>query len=190
MGPLTGVATAKADCAKAIGLRPSVGAEQPGAPCPYRPEGVHITVRSLEGYVEDVPEDVVADYQQRITRLAAGLPAIGVEMRGVGASPSGVLAHGYPSPALDDLRQRLAQDAAAHPWAQARSGDANRVRNTAHATLLLFRPAPQPDPELAHAISKFKDHDFGSFETRAADLVTYRLSEDEIRVDVRARVEW
>ncbi len=157
---------------------------------PYRPAGIQLTIRSLEGYVADVPQEVVADYEKRIHGLVSGLPAITVEMRGVGASSAGVLAHGYPSPALAELRQRLARDTEAHPWIQARSGDENRVRNTAHATLLLFREAIHPDPGLLETLSKVEYHHFGTFETKSADLVTYRVCIDRIDVIKRAHIKW
>ncbi len=157
---------------------------------PYRSNGIHLTVRSLEGYVEEIPQEVIAEYQHRIKHLITGLPAITVEMQGVGASSSGVLAHGYPSPALDDLRQRLAQDAMAHPWLLARSGDEHRIRNTAHATLLLFRQAALPDPGLLEMLSRVEHYRFGSFATNMAELVTYRVFADRIEVENRATIHW
>lgn len=146
----------------------------------YSADDLHLTVRSLEGFANSVPERVVEAYSRRLTRALAGVGPIRVTMRGVYLTATGVVACGVPNDALRTARDRLAGDAAEHGWIQFRGGDAGRVRNTAHASLIVFGPGAERDDKLVDHVESLRGEYFGEIVASRLALVRYDVSRKSV----------
>ncbi|MFJ8046265.1 2'-5' RNA ligase family protein [Kitasatospora sp. NPDC096147] len=141
----------------------------------YAPEHLHSTVRSLEGFRDEVPPGLVDRYAALVREAVAGLPEIEIDFRGLGASEGGVFACGYAGPGLTELRERLRR---ARPASDRPGGDGDRVRDTAHVSLMVFRPPLVPEPGLADHVAARRDTAYGTVRVRSLSLVRYRPTAD------------
>lgn len=184
------VALPPADLAERLaGLAADLAARATNPHVPYEAANVHVTVRSLEGYASVIPPAVVATYADRVGRLLTGLDELTIAFGGTAVASTGVIARGFPNHTLRELRDRLRRDAAEHPPLLYPSGDAGRVRDTAHASLLVFRAGFGPDPDLVRAVEAAR-HEFGAFTTRRLALVSYRVRVDAVRLVRLADLAW
>lgn len=156
----------------------------------YQPNDIHITVRSLEGHEHQVSEETVTNYLSRIRRLTENLGEIQVDVRGLSATRGGVIACGYPNDTLVILRSRLLQDWQAHGFESIPGGDGDGNRDTAHSSLMVFRPGGSPEPQLVDLIESKANTQFGAVTTRTLALVSYQVSEDSVRLHRRAEISW
>lgn len=154
----------------------------------YAGDNLHCTVRSLEGYQETVPAEQVDYYAQQVAGAVADLPPLRLTLRGLSGSPGGVFACGYATSALPTLRNRLHQ-AARHRGALAVPGaDADRVRDTAHVSMLVFQHPVVPEPALADYLAARRDLEYGGLDVTALALVRYRWRDSTIHMEELERV--
>jgi 2'-5' RNA ligase len=147
---------------------------QRGPHLSYQAEDIHFTVRSLEGFQEQVERSVVEQYAAQLRTALGGL-RLQVRLRGLVASPGGVFACGYPNPAIAVLRHRL-HEAARDRAPAIPSVDAKRIRNTFHASLTVLRPPACAEAALADRVAALRTCDLGEFAPRQVDLVSYEWS--------------
>jgi len=112
----------------------------------YAPEHLHSTIRSLKGFQDEVPASQVEHYADQLGRVAEGLPPMKVEYTGLSGSAGGIFACGYPSESLITLRRRLHEDQLPVGPLGVESADANFIRDTAHVSLMVYRPPLTPRP--------------------------------------------
>lgn len=142
----------------------------------YRPADLHCTVRSLEGHQRVIPPGRARRHADRIVEAAAGLPPLRLRVRGLGGSPGGLFACGYPTPALRTLRVRLGELAAvdrATGAAGVPGGDADRIRDTAHVSLLVFAGPVVAEPELLGHLAAHQQTEFGVLDVGHLSVVRY-----------------
>lgn len=102
-------------------------------------------MRSLEGHERHVSDQTVAKYRKRIGKLVNRVGDIQIELHGLAVTRGGVIACGYSNETLRTLRSRLLQDWQARGFETTPGGDGENSRDTAHASLMVFRagvPAP------------------------------------------------
>ncbi|MDQ2848498.1 MAG: hypothetical protein M3Y77_19625, partial [Actinomycetota bacterium] len=102
------------------------------------------------------------------------LAPIRVRYHGMGGSLGGVFAQGFPSESLRSLRERLHISQRPAGAMAASSVDHSRVRDTAHASLLIFRWPSLEETPLAEYVSRWRERDFGTVEASRLSLVQYR----------------
>ena len=154
----------------------------------YAEPDLHITVRSLEGYIDDVPELVIDRYIERVEAALSGIGAIRIGLHGAYLTSTGVVACGLADPTLAVARRRLAQDAEENGWMQVRGGDAERIRNTAHASLMVFRDGTHRDDRLADRVDGSRDLFFGDLTVEQLALVTYSVTDSSVALRARGTV--
>lgn len=115
----------------------------------YGPECLHITLRSFEGYREYVAEDdeYMQVYVGAISHALTQMPSMSISLRGLIASPGGVLIKGWPGMDLQAFRQTVHEYLArtALPmWGP--ESELSRIRTSAHATLSIFQKANESCP--------------------------------------------
>lgn len=160
----------------------------PGHFC-YDSRNFHMTLRSIEGYRGDIPggDRRALLYAERIAGVLPQLRGLSVTLQGLTCGNSSVLVQGWPS--IDLQAFRLALFHALEGIEISVPGgeiSAERVRNTAHASLLLLN-APLADPAgFADFIVQHRDLSFGAFAPEAAELVFYRRTRTETFVETLA----
>ncbi|BAJ27914.1 MULTISPECIES: hypothetical protein [Kitasatospora] len=154
----------------------------------YRPEHLHLTVRSVEGFADEVGERSVTHYADQARAAVQGLSGLAVTLRGLGGSPGGLFACGYPTPALRELRTRLHAAARSAGRPGVPGGDADRIRNTAHASLVVYRPPIVPEPALADHVAARAGTEFGTLAVTALSLVRYRPTATDVALEELARI--
>lgn len=156
----------------------------------YRPDDIHITVRSLEGHENYVSDETVRNYQDRIEPLTKDLADLRIDMRGLFATRGGVIAGGHPNQVLMTLRSRLLQDWQTQGFESIPGGDAGGSRDTAHTSLMVFRAGGRPETTLVDLIESATGQQFGTITTRTLALVSCQVTEDSIRLKPRAEITW
>ncbi|GAB1691903.1 2'-5' RNA ligase family protein [Krasilnikovia sp. M28-CT-15] len=154
----------------------------------YRPEDLHCTIRSLEGFQDEVPQTQVDRYADQLRRVTAGLGPLRVAYRGLGGAPGGVFVRGFPDATLWTLRERLHADQQPHgPWGVP-SVDIGRIRATAHVSVVVFRPPAVDETKLAEVVSARAEHPFGTVEATSLSLVRYTPTPSAVVMEELARV--
>lgn len=152
-------------------LLADLGAIEPGQ-YPHPAPDLHVTVLSLFMVGDDWRPQVerLDDYRDAVRCAVRGLPAFGIEFRGVTASRGAVLAQGFPVDAtLETLRERLRAEL------RQRGLDGSLDQRyrlvTAHATLLRFvHPLAQP-ARFFDALAALRDQPFGTMRVDEVELV-------------------
>ena len=155
----------------------------------YDASNFHMTLRSIEGYRGDVPDGDrhAIRYAERIVEVVPLLRGLSIELRGLTCGNSSALVQGWPDGDLQGFRLALHQ-ALADIEIGIPSGETSpeRVRNTAHASLLLLN-GPLTDPTgFVDIIERNRDSAFGAFTPEIADLVYYRRNSEDIFVETLA----
>ena len=140
---------------------------------------LHLTVLDLIGARADfslAPADLAA-YQNSIKELLANCRPFSVTLQGLIASPSGILAAGYYSDELFELREalrlKLAKELPLAERYQTASG---------HVTIARFK-APLNDPNgLLFDLAKMDQLRFGSFVVKQVDLVIHDWYNHDVKV--------
>jgi hypothetical protein len=154
----------------------------------YLPEHLHCTVRSLEGYQDRVPAEQVDHYVEQLSTATADLPPLRLRVDGLGGSPGGVFALGYPTASLHTLRARLHEAACRTGPLSVAGSDARRVRNTAHVSMVVFGEPIRPEPRLADHVAERRDTTYGTVDVTALSLVRYRWADGTVRMRRLARI--
>lgn len=155
----------------------------------YRPEDLHLTVRSLQGFADEVAPADLAHYAGQARRAVEGIGELAVTLRGLGGSPGGLFACGYPTPALRELRRRLLDGAAAGRLPAVPGGDGERMRDTAHASLVVYRPPVVAEEALADHVSARGEAEYGTLAVRSLSLARYRPTATEVELEELERIE-
>lgn len=152
----------------------------------YDTSNFHMTLRSIEGYRGDVPGDDAAAslYAARSAEVLPLLRGLSIELRGLTCGNSSALVQGWPDGNLQDFRLALHR-ALEDIEIAVPSGETapDRVRNTAHASLLLMNGDLADPRGFAEIIDRHRETAFGSFKPEAAELVYYRRTDADILVE-------
>lgn len=138
----------------------------------YPATDLHLTVLSLischPGFrLVDIEP---AAYQALVAEVLHGVRPFRVELRGLTASPGGILLQGFPQgTGLQQLRTALRQAFQASGLRQ--TIDQRYRIQTAHATVVRFRAPLQHPPRLAELTRRFQDYPLGAFEVSTLELV-------------------
>lgn len=154
----------------------------------YPASDLHVTVLSIiscyPGFrLEDI---VLSDYVARVRQALVGIRPFAIHYQGITASPSCVLAQGFPQ---DDMLGRLRDQlrTAFKSSGLQQSIDARYTLQTAHSTVLRFRmPLRQPAAFL-EKLESLREHDFGLSPITGAELVFNDWYQREQDVQVLAR---
>ncbi|QSB04388.1 hypothetical protein [Natronoglycomyces albus] len=143
----------------------------------FSPNQLHTTVRSLEGFQDFVPEVQVRHYVDQVCRqlvdLVADLGPLAIDYRGLGGSLNGVFACGYPSRSLMELRERLHIDQQSTGSLGVRGIDEARIRDMAHAALVVFQAPHAVNAELADYVARRRETSYGVQIIESLSLVKY-----------------
>ena len=143
----------------------------------YDERNVHITLRAIEGYRDDVAIDDadVRAYRDVLAAVFRRTPPIRVRLRGLTATPAGVLVQGWPHADLQVVRhalyERLVERGLASRGLEATPAT---CRTTAHATLALFEGPLAEPARLVELIDAHRTTDFGEWVFPELWLVGYR----------------
>ncbi|GAB1640544.1 hypothetical protein KRMM14A1259_09670 [Krasilnikovia sp. MM14-A1259] len=154
----------------------------------YAAADLHCTIRSLEGYQDEVPPAQVDRYAEQLRRVTAGLGPIEVTFRGLGGAPGGIFVRGFPGAALWTLRERLHADRLPHGPLGVPSVDTHRIRSTAHVSLVVFRPPVRDETKLAEHVGARADQRFGTVQATSLSLVRYTPTPTAVSMQELARV--
>src|SRR5699024_8789834 len=166
----------------------ALAAASPNPHAPYEAADLHVTVPSLEGFVDRVDDAVVHRYADRVSHALRGVGAIEIRFEGLFLTASGVVAGGVPNSSLQHARERLAVDADKHGWELVMGGDAHRIRGTAHASLIIFRSGGHSDDELVDTVTRSRHDPLGSMLVSRLALVTYTVTNTAVHLHHRAWV--
>lgn len=154
----------------------------------YRPDHLHTTIRSLEGFHDHVAADQVEHFADQLRRAVRGLGQVRVAYSGLAGSPGGIFACGYPSQALGHLRERLHEAQLLSGPMAAPGSDAASIRDTAHVSLMVYRTPVVLEPALAEHLAAREHTPFGAMVVRALSLVRYRPTRDSVGLTELARI--
>ncbi len=158
-------------CAAAVAAR--VG----NAGVMYDEAGLHITLRAIEGFrnvVRPDDEDLLA-YRDVLTEIVARTAPIRLHLRGLTATPGGILVQGWPTVDLRAFRLALFDRLAVLGlrW-RGPETSSNAIRTTAHATLAIFEAPVARPTGLVDLIESHRSTDFGEWVFPELWLVGYR----------------
>lgn len=157
----------------------------------YDPDSVHVTVRSNECFRSPVaPDDGdVSLYVDAMRASLIGAGSLKMMFKGMIAVRTGIVLCGYPMFDLTSLRQRYYQELQARnairPGPEALPG---KIRDTCHASLLMFSDALAEPAQTVAMLDTFCDRDYGTVQIEAFDVVTYQRSSEQITTTTLASV--
>ncbi|MEO3746530.1 hypothetical protein [Plantactinospora sp. B5E13] len=147
---------------------------------------MHFTVRAIEAHRSTLPADdpLVARSTAALERVTRALPPIGLALRGLTLTPSGVMACAYPvDSAADRFAARLGVELGDDAWFEA-----DFHRNIWYATLVHFA-GPIADPAaVVEWVAARRHRSLGTAEVTAAELVRFRFNDRQpVRVPLATR---
>ncbi|WP_406151512.1 hypothetical protein [Streptomyces sp. NBC_01012] len=154
----------------------------------YLPENLHSTVRSLEGYQDQVPRDQVVHYADLVETALKDCPPIEIELSGLGGSKGGLFVSGVPSDGLVRLRTGLHEAGAVEGPQAFASNDYTTMRDIAHVSVAVFQAPVVPERSIAGVVSARREKRYGTVRPAALDLVRYDLAGGEITMSRLARI--
>lgn len=160
-----------------------------GAHLNYVPRDLHMTVRSVEGFQDTVPQRQIDHYLDQFKRATEGLGPIEASFRGLGGSRGGLYVRGYPNAALLELRRHLRDAHIPLGNLGPAGGDGAHSRDNAHISLLVPREAV-PEPEVAAYVDSRTDVDFGSITSTEVSLVVWRPDLRAANIEEIERISW
>jgi hypothetical protein len=154
----------------------------------YAPRHLHSTVRSLEGFQDEVPGSQVRHYADQLLRMSADLAVPQIEYAGLSGTAGGIFVCGYPSDSLAVLRRRLYEDQLPLGALGVPGADADFIRDTAHASLVVYRAPVCEEGALADYVSSRTDDFFGRVSVTALSIVRYRPTARSVHLEELARI--
>ncbi|GET26031.1 2'-5' RNA ligase family protein [Prolixibacter sp. NT017] len=150
----------------------------------YLTSDLHITLLSvISCYSGFHPEQIdLTSYNQLIRESLAGEDSFSIRMKGITASPSGVMIQGFSeNDRLNELRESLRKQFRKSELQQ--SIDKRYVLQTAHSTVIRFRKPLQHKDTFLDKLEQFRDFDFGTFQVKEIELVTndWYLRKEKVR---------
>ncbi|MDA1362652.1 hypothetical protein O1R50_23725 [Glycomyces luteolus] len=155
----------------------------------YVPSDLHMTVRSVEGYQDTVPQRQIDHYLGQLKQAVTDLGPISASFAGLGGSPGGLYVRGYPNAALLELRRRLRDARIPFGNLGPAGGDGDRYRDNAHISLLVPREAV-PEPEVAAYVDSRTSVDFGSITCSQISLVVWRPTVRAANIEEIDSITW
>jgi hypothetical protein len=151
----------------------------------YGPDAMHITLRQFEGYRADVPLDDanVRSYGQVLFSFASRQSPLAIELRGLAASPTGIVVQGWPVVDLRGIRNDL-HDSLEENRAPLLGPEAARIdlRRTAHASLAIFGGPVRDAAALVAFIESHRSTSFGALRVDRVWLVAYRRTRASVEL--------
>ncbi len=157
----------------------------------YDADGLHVTVRAIEGFRGPVDDDdpALATYAAAIRDVVARTAPIAVRLDGLAAAPNGIVVRGRCGTAMrtlrDALHARLAPLATTPPGPEMDRAD---LRRTVHATLAVYGGPVARADDVAAFVRSHRTTPFGAFVADALWLVSYCRSDDAVRVETHVRI--
>jgi hypothetical protein len=155
----------------------------------YGPTNLHTTVRSIEFHriAVDEHDEKVSEYRQALRKILRSLGPIRMTYRGLTSDGTSIMAQGWP---VDDTLQlvREAFHAELKRRALLSGPERSSVRQTSHASLIVFTHPLCHAENLADHVRDNRTTDYGRCEVVDVELVRYRRSESDVRLDVFASV--
>jgi 2'-5' RNA ligase len=155
----------------------------------YGRSNLHTTVRSIERHRIDVDvnDEKISQYKEALQKILRRFRPIKVAYRGLTSDCTSVMAQGWP---IDDTLQEIRD--AFHAELQRRallSGpEKAAVRQTSHASLIVFTHALAHAEKLADHVRDNRNTDYGTCEVNEIDLVRYSRTESSVTLVVFASV--
>lgn len=146
----------------------------------YLPENLHSTVRSLEGYQDQVPQHQVDYYADLVENALKDCPPIEIELSGLGGSKGGLFVCGVPSDGLVQLRTRLHEAGTVEGPQAFASNDYTTMRDIAHVSVAVFQAPVVPERSIGGVVSARREKHYGTIRPTTLDLVRYDLAGGEI----------
>ena len=157
----------------------------------YDPTTLHITLRSIEFFRDDISESdpALTTYSRLLRELAPSFSGLGLQFAGLSANRVGVILQGYPVDGeLQYLRQqfhhRLAE-AGLHQGPEQQS-----PRLNAHASLVVFGGPLGNASALVEYVANNRRTSYGQIEVTGVDLVRYHRGERSIRIETLERISF
>ncbi|WP_335986652.1 2'-5' RNA ligase family protein [Glycomyces sp. MUSA5-2] len=155
----------------------------------YVQRDLHMTVRSVEGYQDTVPQHQIDHYRGQFKQAAEDLGPIQARFQGLGGSRGGLYIRGFPNAALLELRRRLRDARMPFGNLGPAGGDGDRYRDNAHISLLVPRE-PVPEPDVAAYVAARTNLDFGSVTCTEVSLVRWRPDLHAANIEEIERISW
>lgn len=138
----------------------------------YPSSDIHITLLSIiscyNGF--DISKISVADYIEKIEKCLINSKPIEIDYRGVTASPSCIMAQGFPvENTLNKMRNNLREEFKNSNLQH--SIDKRYQLETAHSTIARFKSELKNIDHLCHRIEENRATDFGTFTANTIELV-------------------
>ncbi len=138
----------------------------------YDHTDLHTTLRSIEFHQPTIATDKVQTYTDILHEVAQGYGPFSVSYRGLTATPTGVLAQGWPD---DDSLQnlRLAFHRRLESYGLLSGPETIWLRVTAHASLVVFASSLLNPLSLVRYVEGNKHTNYGTAIYNSIDLVYY-----------------
>jgi len=154
----------------------------------YDMSSLHVTVRSMTSYSLQYSDDVVLECVQDLREVASSSREVRIRLEGVAVASAGIIACGYPSRELLKIRHVLLERAKvrAHDrgYPAPLEGEGPRIRDSAHASLMVFRGTSIAEPEVAHILQGSDAHVSGALSFEEIELVQFRVKPHDITLQV------
>lgn len=155
----------------------------------YRPNNLHLTIRSLEGYQDPIPAEQLDYYAAQVADAAGAAGQIEVDLTGLGGSRGGVFVCGYPNDGVVRLRERLHELGSRRGPRGVPSNDYSTMRDTAHVSLAVFQAPATPERRIADFVATRATTRYGKLKNPRLALVSYTLSTGSIEMNILRTIE-
>jgi 2'-5' RNA ligase len=143
----------------------------------YEPGSLHVTLRQFENHRASVSTDDahVRAYVDALSSVVGRRSPVTIDLRGLAASPAGIVVQGWPVDDLQALRRALHNAlVAAGVRPTGPESDRDRIRETAHASLAIYGGQPRDPVALATFVDAHRRTDFGRYRFESVSIVGYR----------------
>ncbi len=140
----------------------------------YRKDDLHITVRSLSSFREIVESNNrrAADFVKILRGVAKKYREFKVHFQGLTASPSVVMAQGWPvGPSFQSFRQELHERLSDEDLLD--GPESGEARTMAHCSLVVFSDLVDKPAKLLDFIDSHRDTEYGTSVAHAIEVVRY-----------------
>lgn len=159
----------------------------------YGRDNLHVTLRSFEAYRDAIPaaDASLRTYVGALAALARRHRPMRLRLRGLTASPAGVLVQGWPEADVQAFRLALHGLLAASGLPlRGPEADPAAIRTTAHATVALYGETLDDAGALAAFVDAHRKTDFGEHVFDTLWLVGYRRTRTTVTLVVHDRFEF
>jgi hypothetical protein len=157
----------------------------------YGADNLHTTVRTIEGYRDQVPADdaSIATYVELAQQLGQRFLPFTIDYCGLTANAGSILAQGWPHDANIQTFRRAMHESLAERGLVRPGPELRGPRRAAHATLLLFSgPIDRPEA-LVRYVEASRDKHVGTSTVDALQVVRYRRTEDSFTTEALAVIQ-